>query len=193
MKRILFAIGVLIMSVAQSATVYNYFANPWSIAETFSAPVTLTPTSSTALTINALSGQNGETINMTGNANSIIPAKIALAGNGNASSLAFLLTQDGSGNAALNQLNNAQLALLTNGATRITIAAAGSVTIATPTSGVGLTVSGGGGSITGTMALPTIASSSAATTGTVCWTTVTGNLTVDTTTTCLASTIKVKQ
>src|SRR6266436_6854967 len=92
MKRILFAIGVLIMSVAQSATVYNYFANPWSIAETFSAPVTLTPTSSTALTINALSGQNGETINMTGNANSImvsanstIPAKIALAGNGNRS------------------------------------------------------------------------------------------------------------
>jgi len=58
MKRILFAIGVLIMSVAQSATVYNYFANPWSIAETFSAPVTFTPTSGVPVTINGVSGSN---------------------------------------------------------------------------------------------------------------------------------------
>lgn len=42
--------------------------------------------------------------------------------------------------------------------------------------------------VTGTtVAMPTIASSSAAQTGTVCWTTGTGNLTVDTTTTCLLS------
>jgi len=38
-----------------------------------------------------------------------------------------------------------------------------------------------------TVALPGIASSSAATTGTVCWTTATGNLTVDTTLACLSS------
>jgi hypothetical protein len=43
------------------------------------------------------------------------------------------------------------------------------------------------------VALPGIASSSAATTGTVCWTTSTGNLTVDTTVACLASTGKVKK
>lgn len=42
--------------------------------------------------------------------------------------------------------------------------------------------------VTGTtVAMPTIAASSAAQTGTVCWTTGTGNLTVDTTTTCLLS------
>lgn len=38
-----------------------------------------------------------------------------------------------------------------------------------------------------TVAMPTLAASSAAQTGTVCWTTSTGNLTVDTTTTCLLS------
>lgn len=44
-----------------------------------------------------------------------------------------------------------------------------------------------------TVAMPNIASSSAATTGTVCWTTSTGNLTVDTTLACLSSTKRVKQ
>lgn len=51
-----------------------------------------------------------------------------------------------------------------------------------------LTLSG-----TGAVAMPGLASSSAATTGTLCWTTGTGNVNVDTTVACLASTIKVKR
>jgi hypothetical protein len=51
-----------------------------------------------------------------------------------------------------------------------------------------ITISG-----TGAVAMPGLASSSAATTGTVCWTTSTGNLNVDTTTTCLLSARKYKQ
>lgn len=43
-----------------------------------------------------------------------------------------------------------------------------------------------------TVAMPNLASSSAATTGTVCWTTATGNLTVDTTVACLASDLRTK-
>lgn len=58
-------------------------------------------------------------------------------------------------------------------------------------SGVGstaITISG-----TGAVAMPGLASSSAATTGTLCWTTVTGNVNVDTTTTCLLSARKFKK
>lgn len=47
--------------------------------------------------------------------------------------------------------------------------------------------------VTGAVAMPGLATSSAATTGTVCWTTGTGLLNVDTTTTCLLSSGKYKE
>lgn len=43
------------------------------------------------------------------------------------------------------------ITLVTGGSTRLTVAGTGAVTIAAPTSGVGLTVSGGGANITGTL------------------------------------------
>lgn len=52
---------------------------------------------------------------------------------------------------------------------------------------------GTGATLNGTLALPGLASSSAATTGTLCWTTGTGNVNVDTTTTCLLSARKYKK
>lgn len=73
------------------------------------------------------------------------------------------------------------LCLITTDACRLRIDSAGAATF----SGL-VTINSG-------LALPGLASSSAATTGTMCWTTGTGNVNIDTTTTCLLSGEQFKQ
>lgn len=57
--------------------------------------------------------------------------------------------------------SNHEASFFTNNTTRVRIAAAGNVTINAPSSGVGLTVSGGGATITGTVAATTFSGSGA--------------------------------
>jgi hypothetical protein len=121
------------------------------------------PSSGVALAVTGLAGT--KILQLNGSATDAASAAIyATSGNsailrlgGNALDAAgFDVQQDDSGNCDIVNRSNTRLSVYTNSLERLQIAAAGNITVNAPTSGVGLTVSGGGIAVTGTSALEAV-------------------------------------
>lgn len=96
---------------------------------------TWAPASGVPITLTAAAATNALVINQAAAASAIVvpspaasPAQIALRGNGNAGAAAFLVSQDGTGVANLNQAANAALKISANGNTVLTANATGTAT-----------------------------------------------------------------
>lgn len=126
-------IGLSVVNGAAATFMRSDAAPPLSqaITPTWTGAHTYTPTVGTAITINAFAGAFGFAVS--GAAGQI--AQCVFAGNGNALASGVVIGQGATGVATINQKANSSLLLSTNSTTRITIAAAGAVTIAAPTSG----------------------------------------------------------